>query len=206
MGPHFSLRFVMGRRAPVTQSLPTLFFGNHALPTLSPPRGSRSPGGCGSLDWTDATTLHTRREFHSNPISPQPKEETQANRERPPYLELRRPQSPHGVRVVPFGPGHRPAGGAGTWLPWRPRLRLRPRARGGPRQKSAQVGRTRRLRGPWRGEDYAAVAPRFPHRNSPAPAFSSARSLFVGLSLWDWMLWLKKFRPSVAEQLRIREG
>jgi hypothetical protein len=148
-GPSLFLAFCDGPpRACHTVVADPFFFGNHALPILSPPRGSRSPGGCGSLDWTDATTLHTRREFHSNPTSPQPKEETQANRERPPYLELRRPQSPHGVRVVPLGPGRRPAGGAGTWLPWRPRLRLRPRARGGPRQKAAQVGRTRRLRGP----------------------------------------------------------
>jgi hypothetical protein len=90
--------------------------------------------------------------------------------------------------VVPLGPGRRAAGGAGARRPrLRSRGRSRPSAGGGPRGEAAQVGRARGLRGPRRGEDYAAVAARLPHRNSPALSpLPSVRLLFSGLSLRDW--------------------
>jgi hypothetical protein len=65
--------------------------------------------------------------------------------------------------VVPLGPSRRPQGLLRLRGPWS-------RAGGCSREKPAQVGRVRCVYGPRRGEDYAALAPRFPHRNfSAAP-------------------------------------
>lgn len=67
--------------------------------------------------------------------------------------------------MVPLGAGRRASGGAGRSRRLRLRIqrRLR-RAGGGPGEDAAQVGLARGVRGPRRGEDYAALAPRFPHR------------------------------------------
>lgn len=100
----------------------------------------------------------TSRNPNSNPTSPLHEES-----------QLRRLH--HGVRLVPLGLGlRRCAGGGGGGGARGPRglggLRL-PRAGGGPLEEAAKMGRARGVRGPRRGEDYAAVAPRFSHRNNP---------------------------------------
>jgi hypothetical protein len=66
MGPHFSLRFVMGRRAPVTQSLPTLFFLEITRCRFYHRRGA-AEARVGVVHWTGRTQQLSTRDANSIP-------------------------------------------------------------------------------------------------------------------------------------------